>query len=350
MLFGSNKLVGLDIGTSSIKLVEVEASRKNIQLTTFGFVPTPPGSIVAGEIANADALAEAIRTLVVQTKTKRRKAITAIWGTAVITKKISIPKIEERLLGEQLKWEAEQYIPFDINDINLEYHIIRNGQQSADQMNILLVAAKRDLVLRYAEVVELAGLECSIVDVAGFGLGNAFEVNYGQTAGKNIALLNIGASITNFVVLESGEVVFSRDIPVGGSTYTNDIQKVLGVTLEEAESLKVSAGTGQAVPQEVTDTINQTNEAVGEEIRRSFDFYLATSNDVTISKVYVTGGGLGIPGLFNQLQTGLNLPLENINPFASVSYDRNKFSEEYIQQIAPYAGVGLGLALRQVNK
>jgi len=349
MLFGSNKLVGLDIGTSSIKLVEVENNRGRVSLTSFAFVPTPAGSISGGEISNPEALSEAIRGLVAQTKTKRKKASTAIWGTAVITKKISIPKIEEKLLGEQLKWEAEQYIPFDINDINLEYQILRKGPTSADQMNVLLVAAKRDLVMRYAEVVESAGLDCSIIDVAGFALGNCLEVNYGQLTGQTVAVLNVGASFTNFVVVESGEVAFSRDINVGGATYTNDIQKVMGISLEEAESLKVSAGTGQPVPQEVTDILHQTNEAVGEEIRRSFDFYLATSNEMTISKIFVTGGGLGLPGLYAQIQTILSIPLENLNPFSQVEYNRRIFSDEYIGQISPYAAVGIGLALRQAK-
>jgi type IV pilus assembly protein PilM len=350
MLFGSKKLLALDIGTSSIKLVEVESTRSGIQLSNFAFVPTPAGSIVAGEITNPEALTNAIRELIAQTNTKRRRAVTAIWGTAVITKKISIPRIEERLLGEQLKWEAEQYIPFDINEVNLEYYIIRNASSSADQMSVLLVAAKRDLVLRYAEVIEAAGLSCTIVDVAGFALGNCFEANYGQTQGQIVAVLNLGASVTNFIVVENGEVAFSRDIPVGGSTYTSDIQKVMGISLEEAESLKVSAGTGQAVPQEVTDTINQTNEAMGEEIRRSFDFYLATSTDVTISKVYVTGGAIGVPGLFDQLQLSLGMPLERLNPFLAIGFNPRQFTQDYINQIAPYASIGLGLALRQVKK
>jgi len=349
MLFGSNKLVGLDIGTSSIKLVEVEATKKKITLTSFGFIPTPPGSITAGEINNPEALSEAIRKLVAQSKTKRRKACTSIWGTAVITKKISIPRIERNVLSEQLKWEAEQYIPFDINEINLEYHVLDEVRASPDQMNVLLVAAKRDFVMRYAEVVEAAGLECSVVDVSGFALANCFEVNYGKTPNQTLALLNIGAGMTNFVILENGEATFSRDIPVGGITYTNDIQKVMGVSLEEAESLKISAGTGQPVPQEVSDVLVQTNEVVAEEIRRSFDFYLATSSDASIHKIYVTGGGLGLPGLYEQLQSSLSLPIENLNPFINIDFNRRVFSEEYISQISPYASVGLGLALRQAR-
>ncbi|MDZ4677828.1 MAG: type IV pilus assembly protein PilM [Oligoflexia bacterium] len=348
MLFGSKKVVGLDIGTSSIKLVEVEKSRQNITLTSFGFIPTPAGAIVGGEITNPDALTEAIRTLIQQTKTKRKKACTAVWGTAVITKKISMPRIEEHLLVEQLKWEAEQYIPFDVNESNLEFQVLHKSLAAPEQMNVLLVAAKRDLVFRYAEVIESAGLECSVIDVAGFALNNCFEANYGQMQGS-VILLNIGAGMTDFVVVENGEVTFSRDIPVGGLTYTTDIQKTMGISLEEAESLKVSAGTGQPVPQEVTDTLSQTNEVVADEIKRSFDFFMASSSEVTIQKIYVTGGGLGLPGLFEHIQGVMNLPIENLNPFQQVQFDTRTFTNEYIAQISPYAAVGIGLAMREVK-
>lgn len=348
--FGSKKLLGLDIGVSSIKLVEVELSRNNVTLTSFGFIPTPEGAITGGEIVDPSAVAQAITSLASQTKTKIKKACTAMWGSAVITKKISIPKIEEKLLPDQLKWEAEQYIPFDIKDINLQYQVLRNiPPPNPEQMNVLLIGAKRDYVLRYAEVVETAGLECSIIDVAGFALANCFLVNYPDYHNKSVVVLNFGAGVTNFVVIEKSEATFSRDISVGGNTYTTDIQKTMNVSIQEAEGLKISASTGQAVPQEVTDVINQTNEVVAEEIRRSFDFFLATSAEASIEKVFVTGGGMGIPGLFDQIKTILNLPLENFNPFINVRASRS-FTPEYLQQIAPYAGVGIGLAMRQEGK
>jgi type IV pilus assembly protein PilM len=156
----------------------------------------------------------------------------------------------------------------------------------------------------------------------------------------------MGAGVTNFVVVENGEATFSRDISVGGLTFTTDIQKAMGVSQQEAEGLKISAGTGQAVPQEVTDAIHQTNEAISEEIRRSFDFFLATSSEAKIEKVYVTGGGIGVPGLFEQIKSSLNLPLEGFNPFINIGAS-SAFTREYLQQIAPYAGVGIGLAMRQ---
>lgn len=349
MLFGSNKLIGLDIGVSSIKLVEVDSSKTSVTLTAFGFVPTPAGSIVGGEITQPEALAQAVAQLLQQTQTKRKKACVSMWGTGVITKKISIPRIDENLLGEQLRWEAEQYLPFDIKEINLNYQYLKKNSPNPEQMSILLVAAKRDFVLRYAEVVETSGLECKVIDVAGFALANTFEFNYPDEKRNPCILLNVGAGMTNFVVMENGEVTFSRDIPVGGNTYTADIQRALNISIEEAENLKISAGTGQAVPNEVRETISQTNEVIGEELRRSFDFFLATSTDSSIHKVFATGGGLGAPGLFEQIHTSLDLPVEHINPFQRVRFSKN-FTSDYISQIAPYASVGIGLAMRRAKE
>lgn len=342
MLFGSSSLIGLDIGTSSIKLVEVDNSKKNPVLKAFGFVPTPPGSIVGGEISDPGALASAISRLVQQSGVGAKKACTAIWGTAAISKKISIPRIEENLLQEQLRWEAEQYIPFDINEINLGYHVLR-GANNPENMDVLLVAAKKDYVLRFAEVVESAGLDCEIVDVAGFALSNCFEMNYGKGHG-NIGLLNFGAGVTNFVVLEDGDVGFARDVPVGGNTYTSDIQKTMGVSMEEAESLKISAGTGQPVPKEVSEVLAQTNEAVADELMRSYEFYQANTG-AEISKIFVTGGGLGLPGLFEAVQLALKVELKSFNPFNKVQYSRD-YKPDFIAQISPYISVGMGLALR----
>lgn len=347
MFFGSNKIIGLDIGTSTIKLVEVEGSGKKTTLSSFGYIPTPQNSVVAGEIVQPELVSQAIVELIKQTKTKRKKAAIGICGTAMITKRISIPRIEENLLPEQLRWEAEQYIPFDINEINLGYHILRNSQTSPEQMNLLLIAAKKDLVVKYAEVVESAGLNCILADVAGFALSNCYQLNYNATGPHTAGLMSMGASLTQFVVMENNEVTFCRDIPVGGMNFTSDIQKTMGISFEEAESLKISAGQGQPVPQEVMDSINQTSEAVSEEIRRSYDFYLATAGDISIPKFYVTGGGFALKSLKEKMQSTLGVSVDNLNPFAAINYDHRTFNADFIHQISPFISIGLGLALRQ---
>ena len=346
MLFGSSKVIGLDIGTSNIKLVELEVSRSGAELISFGVAPTPIASVSNGEILDSLPLSEVVMKIMEQLKSKRKRVCTGLWGNSVIVKRINVPQMDDSLLREQIKWEAEQYIPFDLAEVSIDYHVIPSGRAS-DSMQVLLVAAKNETVFRYAELIENAGLECSVVDVNGFALANSFEFNYGSSHKEAIGLLNIGAACTNFVVLEAGQAAFVRDIPVGGGNYTADIQSQLGVSLDEAESLKISAGIGQEVPEEVFEVLNSSNELFLEELQRSIDFYQASSNALDIQKFFVTGGSLSVPNLLPSLQRGLNVSTEIFNPFKKVKYNPKKFGSDYIAQISNFIAVPLGLALRK---
>jgi type IV pilus assembly protein PilM len=347
MLFGSKKVVGLDIGTSSIKMAEMDVSGSRVQLKSFGFATTPASSLNGGEITNTGAIAVAVQGLASQIKTKRKMLAIGMWGTAVIVKKITIPQIDKKLIAEQIRWEAEQYIPFDVNDISLSYHIIPSNS-SAETMDILLIAAQRELVDQYVNSVAGTGLQAKIVDVSGFALANVFEVNYGKNPGETICLLNIGAGVTNFVVVSDGQVIFSRDLPVGGFNYTNEIHKELGITLPEAESLKIGAVDRGAVPDEVQSILSATNELVTEEIRNSFEFFAGSNLGVVFSRCYITGGSSMIPGLAEQIAAASRTRLELMNPFLKINV-ANTFSRDYIRQIAPFAAVAMGLGLRKAG-
>jgi type IV pilus assembly protein PilM len=348
MFFKSKKVIGLDIGTSSIKVAEIEVSGKRSSLISFGITPTPNGTVTGGEITDITAVSNAIRGLALEIKSKRRMVSTGMWGTAVIVKKITIPKIEPSLVADQIQWEAEQYIPFDINEISLAHHILKKSG-SPETMDILLVAAQNQLVVQYAEAVESAGLSCEIIDVSGFALANCFECNYGKRIGECIGILNLGAGISNFVVVSDGEVVFNRDIPTGGLTYTNDIHKELGVTLGEAETLKISASAGREVPEEVHRVIQTTTESVTEEIHNSFEFFGATASGLAIEKCYYSGGCSSLPGLVENISKTLNLSFERVDPFLRVAPSARGLSPGYLQQIRPFAPVALGLAMRKAG-
>lgn len=346
MFFGAKKVIGLDIGTSSIKIAEIDLTRGGAQLISFGVTPTSTGAISGGEITNPSAIAGAIKNLFHEIKAKRKSVCTGMWGTSVIVKKISIPRVDKKLIGEQLRWEAEQYIPFDINEISLGHHLI-NPNEKSDMMDILLIGAQNQLVDQYSATISEAGLKPAIIDVAGFALANTFELNYGRKS-DTIALLNIGAGNTNFVVLHMGEVIFSRDLPLGGANYTNEIHKELGVSIPEAESLKLSAIANKEVPAEVNTVIANANEAMTEEIRNSLDFFLASSAGFTISKCYYSGGGSGVPGLMDKLSQMASIHFEPLNPFLKVIPGKN-MSPDYLSQIARFAPVVVGLALRKVG-
>jgi len=348
MLFGSKRLIGLDIGTSSIKVAEIEVSRKGADLLSFGMTATPSNSILGGDISNPSAISVAVQSLMSEIKMKKRSVSIGIWGTAVIVKKITIPKIEKKLIAEQIKWEAEQYIPFDVNDIVLDYHII-NPQTSGETFDILLVAAQNDLVAQYNSVVSGSGMQMSVLDVSGFALANAFELNFGKTVGETIAVLNIGAGVTNFVILSDGEVIFSRDIPVGGQNFTNEIHKEMGMTLAEAEAMKISASHGSAVPEQVQSIISNTNEVVAEEVRNSFDFFAASNTGVNPQRIFYAGGSSVVPGLMESIQRTLRLSCEMFNPFGRVRAKNKSLNAAYLQQVAPFAAVAVGLAMRKAG-
>ncbi|MAF90998.1 MAG: type IV pilus assembly protein PilM [Bdellovibrionota bacterium] len=349
MLFGSTKVIGLDIGTSTIKLVELNVNRGTAEVISFGVAPTPQAAVMNGEILDSLPISETVTRILEQVKTKRKRVATGLWGTSVIVKRINVPQMDESLLQEQIKWEAEQYIPFDMSEVSIDFHLIPE-HRSQDVMEVLLVAAKNETVYRYAELVENSGLECSVVDVNGFALANCFEFNYGNSQKEVIGLLNVGAACTNFVVLENGHTSFVRDIPVGGGNYTADIQSHLGVSLDEAESLKISAGIGQEVPEEVFDVLTSSNELFLEELQRSIDFYQASSNAGEIKRFYITGGSIALPNLLESLQNGLNVPVEIMNPFKKIKYNDKKFNADYIAQISNFVSVPLGLALRKGTK
>jgi type IV pilus assembly protein PilM len=346
MLFGDKKLVAIDIGSSSIKLAEIDQSRRGPVLKKFAVYPLNPGMVDGGEVVQSVEVGQCISTLVKTSKTKRKQACTALWGGSVIVKKISMPKMDDNLVAEQIKWEAEQYIPFDINEISLEHYVLPNRSASAESLEVLLIAAKQEFVFRYMETIEAGGLKCAVMDVTGFALANAFEANYGSID-STITLLDVGAGTTNMVVLDRGEVIFCRDITIGGSAYTDAINRTMGVSNGEAESLKVSASLGQEVPSDVHSIISQTNEQVIEEIRNAFEFYTATSAGASIQRMYVTGGSIFVPGLIEQLSKSVAVPYEVFDPFLKMSYDPKSFTPDYIAQIKAISPVAIGLALRK---
>lgn len=343
LFFGKKKIVGIDIGTSTIKLAELDVSRSSASLVSFGITPTPAQSFASGDIMNPANIGDAIRILIDQVKTKRKHAACGLGGSSVIVKRISIPKMDENLIAEQIRWEAEQYVPYDINEVNLGYEILRNSG-SSESIDLLLIAAVQAHVFKYAESLQIAGLECNVIDVNGFALANCFTRNYGDMSGQTVAILNVGSSATNMVIIENSEVTFSRDIAVGGLTYTHDLQKGLNVSVEEAEAIKLSLSSRQAAPQEALALVEATHEAIVEEIKMSFDFFLNSARSQNINRCFVTGGGSKTLGFLDRLAK--TVPCEKFDPFFNIKYSGKVFSRDYLEQIRDFSAVVLGLALR----
>jgi type IV pilus assembly protein PilM len=348
MFFGSKKLLGLDIGTNSIKIAELDLNGGSATLQNFGFLPTPINSVAPEEIKDVYALGSAISSLVAEIKTSRKSVCVGLSGTSVIIRKITMPKMEDKLLKEQIKFEAEQYIPFDINNISLT-HVVLKSLSQGSTMDVLLVAAQNEIITQFMALIENANLKSSVMDVTGFALSNIFEFNYGKQHDQNIGIFNFGSSVTNFVVLSQGEVVFCRDILVGGSNYTNEISKNLGISLNEAEALKISASTKKDIPEEVNMHIQITTDSIIEEIKNSLDLLNVSTNGISVNKFYYTGGASSTFGLIESLNKNTGVPFEHLNPFRKIQTNSKKFSSAFVKQIGQFAAVSLGLGLRQVS-
>jgi type IV pilus assembly protein PilM len=344
--------LGLDIGSSSVKMILLRETKRGYALQSFGMAPLPPEAIVDGALMNSAAIVTAIQELVAAQNIKHREVAIGVSGHSVIIKKITLPKMSQAELDESIAWEAEQYIPFDVKDVNIDTQILTPaGAEIAGQMDVLLVAAKKDMIGDYTSVVAEAGLEPAIVDVDAFAVQNAFETNYGTGEGETVVLINAGASVVNINILANGVTTFTRDITVGGNGFTEEIQKQLNVSYDEAEALKVGGRIGSdadaVVPQEVERVIQGVAEQMAGEIQRSLDFYSATAADGKISRVLLSGGTAKIPALVKTIEARVAVPVEILNPFKNIEIDPRRFDPAYVMEVAPMAAVAVGLGLRR---
>lgn len=342
--------VALDIGSSHVKLLELERDRSGRpRLKHFGVAPVPPEAIVDGAFMNTSAVVATIRELVAKQRVKTRDAVVAVSGNSVIIKRISLPAMTQDELDESITWEAEQYIPFDVNDVNIDAHVLSPKADEAGQMDVLLVAARKELISEYQSIVAEAGLRPAVVDVAAFALENQYTLNF-DAPREPTALVNVGAATVNMNVLRNGVSAFTRDIGMGGRAYTEEIQRVMNVSYEEAEAFKVGGGDkdrASVVPEEVERVLATVSENIASEIHRSLDFFLSTSGGGPLAKVALSGGAANTPGLRSALQRLCGCAVEIVDPFKRIQVDERAFNPRFLQDVAPQAAIAVGLGLRR---
>ncbi len=345
----AKSLVGLDIGSSAVKAVELKAAGKGYKVTAFGAESVPPDSIVDGAIIDGAAVADAIRRLFDGNKIQTKDVAASLSGNAVIVKKITLPVMTEAELAESIYWEAEQYIPFDIQDVNLDYQILDPGDAANGKatMDVLLVAAKKEKIADYTGVIAQAGRTAVVVDVDAFALQNAFEANYGIEPGKVVVLLNAGASATNINILQGDQSVFTRDISIGGNAYTEALQKELNLPFEQADQLKRGEPVDGVTFEDARPVLRAVTENVMLEIQKTFDFFKATAASDRIDRIVVSGGASRAEGFLEMLTERFEAPVELFDPFKNVSFDAKRFQVDAVDAIAPTAAVAVGLALRR---
>ncbi|MBE0500145.1 MAG: type IV pilus assembly protein PilM [Desulfuromonadales bacterium] len=351
MFFGSQKkdIIGVDIGSNSVKLVQLHETKGVYHLTALGVAPLPSDAIVDGAIMDSSAVVEVIDNLYKSLKLKTKNVATSISGHSVIIRKIKLPIMTEEEMEASIQWEAEQYIPFEISEVNLDFQILGPDAKDTSQMNVVLVAAKKDFVNDYISVFSECGLTPIVLDIDCFAMENAFEVNSQIDSQGVIALVNMGASSINMNVLKDGASIFTRDITVGGNMVNEELQKRLGLSAEDAEALKLGGTVDGIQRSAVDEVIREAMESLVQEVQRSLDFFSATASDDKIQAVYITGGVSRNPLAKELLSERLALPVDVLGAFGQVVIDEKNFDLEYIDAIGPLMSVAVGLAMRRLG-
>lgn len=337
--------IALDIGSTFIKLVQLKGSGKNYSLSKFGMVQLPPEVIVEGAVMDANRVSEAIKELLAGQKVKTKEVVLSVSGSSVIVKRVSIADMTEEELAESIKWEAEQYIPFSIDDVNVDFQKI--GPAAVEgQADVLIVAVKKDKINDYVNLVKDAGLEPVVVDVDAFALANMYELNYEMESGIT-ALLNIGASVMNINILRDGVSIFTRDITVGGNRYTEALQRDASLSYDDAEKIKRGETVDGADMEQIAGIMSTVTEDIVGEIQRSLDFFRSTTGSDQVNRVLIAGGCAKIPNFTKILSERLEISVEIINPFKNIKVDPKHFDAAFISDAAPLAGIAVGLAIRR---
>ena len=341
-------LVGIDIGTSSIKVCQLKESRRGSGLVRVGYAELAPQTIVDGQVMDAGAVVESLQRVFHDARIKQKEVALSVSGQTVIIRKIAVPIMTAAELDEQINWEAEQHIPFKIEDVQIDYQVLRRRPE-ASQMDLLLVAAKRDQIADYAQLARDARLRPVVCDIDAFTVQNIFEFSRGLPPDQTIALINVGASLSSLNIIANGVSSFTREIANGGNVITEEIQKQLQVPYEQAEALKCGGDPAQpgVVPPQVAQVIETVADSIAAEIQRSLDFFMATGGEGEITRILITGGTAPLVPLAQAIERRARVPVEAWIPTERLTVQAREVDGHLLQMRAAQLPVALGLALRK---
>jgi len=343
-----NRLVGLDIGSRTLKLAEIVDTKAGSTLKNFSTINIEPGLIEEGSVRDPEAVSGYIRELFKSTKLKDKNVAISIGGYSVIVKKINVQTMTEDELHETIHFEAEQYIPFDISEVNLDFQILGGSEHNPNQMNVLLVAAKKEMISEYINLMKMAKLNPRIIDVDAFALQNILNFNYSLEE-ENIALIDIGASKTSLNILKDNVSEFMRDVSLGCEQINDKIASTVGCTIEETEAIKLGEETDLISAEDLKEIVDSVVTDWCIEIKRALDFFYSTYPEEQIGRIVLSGGGANIKKFLELLAAETSAEVEVINPFQNFIIDSNRFDSSYLEQIAPQAAICMGLAARKIG-
>jgi type IV pilus assembly protein PilM len=341
------KIIGLDIGSSAIKMVEIERSKKGTVLQFAGLVPLPDGAIVEKSIKNTDAVMKAINALYRNSKTRTKQVATSLAGKAVIIKQVTMSSMTDSQLEKQIQMEAEPYIPFDIKDVNLDFFIMGDRPEQEGTMEVVLVAAKKEDMQEYLDLLKPINLQVIVVDVDPFALEVMFEDCYPNVQEEVVALVNVGASTINVNILKSGASQYTRDLPLGGDSITREITRFFDVDYQRAENIKRGSQLAGLNPRHLRKIFQRSVDYFVAELQKILDFFSTNVSYDPIQKIFLSGGAAYTYGLSSTMETELNIPVEIVDPFRSLTFDASKgFDVNYLNSVGANMAVAVGLALR----
>jgi type IV pilus assembly protein PilM len=341
-----SKIIGLDIGSSAVKMVEIDRSKRGFELQFAGMAPLPDGAVAEKSIKRADAVGMAVSSLHKGSKSRTKSVAMALAGKSVIIKQVTMASMSDAQLEKQIQMEAEPYIPFDIKDVNLDFFIMGDRPEKEGTMEVVLVAAKKDYMEEYFGLVSSQGLSPFVVDVDPFALEVMYEFCYPNVQEEVVALVNVGASTMNVNILKSGASQYTRDLPLGGDSITREIMRFFDVDYERAENIKRGSQLDSVNPRNLRKIFQRSCDYFVSELQRILDFFSSNVSYDPIQKIFLSGGASNTYGLSASMEADLNIPVELVDPFRSLKIDEKVFDVDYLNQIGPTMAVAVGLALR----
>jgi len=347
-LGGHDGYVALDIGSSSIKMVEAAVDKNGYRVLSLGILPLPVNAIQNNMVVDSKPVVEAIRKLIGENGVKSKQVISAVPGRAVIMKKVQMPKQEPAELEANIEFEAQNVIPENLENVNLDHQVLSQSDDG-NRMDVLLVAVKKEIVNSYADTIEEAGLTAAVMDVDYFALENMYEANYATDAESGVVgLIHIGAQYTSITLLHNGISTFTGDLSIGGGSFTDGLAKQLNVGVESAEAFKMTGLLEGKKGVDLTAALRPSSEELAEEIRRTVSLYGAVPSEDGdgLKTIYMSGGGAKLTGLRVLLEERMGVPVRLSEPFRGFNVNKN-IDRDYLVESAPYFAVGAGLSIRR---
>ncbi len=346
-LFGKKELTGLDVGSSSVKVMKLRDVGGSFQVQKFGIFPLSPETVVDGAIMDHGSVVETVKNGFSSLGIKDRYVAASIEGHSVIIKKVVLPTTTPEDLEDSIQWEVEQYIPFEVTDVKLDFQVLGPLQEDPTRMDVLLVAAKNDLVEDYVSVIKEAGLVPSIIGVDSIAVGNTFEDCAIISEDQLPMVVNVGSSFMNIVIVDDGVPLFTRDVSMGGAMFNNELQRQFSVSYDTAEKMKRGEELEDFDSERVESIVKNVSSIIATEVQRSYNFYAATYPDRLVNKVFLTGGAAGAKFLKESISEKLGITVDIFSPFDGLMVDEDSVDMGLVREQGTAATVVTGLAMRK---